>query len=165
MAPAARAISAVRSVELLSHTISSKSQPRRANTMAADFICVRDAPSNRSSLKAGTMIDIFKAAQLALFTIEFQWTNPRKQPEGRHRTWDCGDFDGDFCKIRLPAGRRRSQDGPRQVLACFFRQMVFIVVYDHLDSGFAFADIAGRPGLPAGRGARGFLTGRHYYFR
>src|SRR5438552_17576908 len=58
-APAPLAISAVRSVELLSHTISSDSQPRRANpSMAARML--ESAPgSNRSSLNAGTTTEIF----------------------------------------------------------------------------------------------------------
>jgi hypothetical protein len=61
VAPAARAISAVRSVELLSQTINSVSQPMRVNAPAADLIRASDAPSSRSSLNAGTTIEIFTA--------------------------------------------------------------------------------------------------------
>src|SRR6267142_5805701 len=59
MAPAARAISAVRSVELLSHTINSTSQLRRVKASDASWISASDAPSSRSSLKAGMTMEIF----------------------------------------------------------------------------------------------------------
>ncbi len=59
VAPAARAISAVRSVELLSQTINSVSQPIFANAAAADLILASDSPSSRSSLNAGMTIEIF----------------------------------------------------------------------------------------------------------
>src|SRR6266581_6634231 len=58
-APAPFAISAVRSVELLSHTISSDSQPSRANPPMAARIPESEPGSNRSSLKAGTTTEIF----------------------------------------------------------------------------------------------------------
>src|SRR5437773_8246351 len=58
-APAPFAISAVRSVELLSHTISSDSQPRRAIPSMAARMLESEARSNRSSLNAGTTTEIF----------------------------------------------------------------------------------------------------------
>jgi len=48
-------------VELLSQTINSVSQPILENAPAADLICARDAPISRSSLNAGTTIEIFTA--------------------------------------------------------------------------------------------------------
>src|SRR5688572_30981790 len=59
IAPAAAAISAVRSLELLSHTISSISQPAAANADDAALIAASDRGSRRSSLNAGTTIEIF----------------------------------------------------------------------------------------------------------
>src|SRR6266849_6599778 len=53
------AISAVRSVELLSHTISSDSQPSRANPSMAARMLESEPGSNRSSLNAGTTTEIF----------------------------------------------------------------------------------------------------------
>ena len=64
-APAARAISAVRSVELLSQTISSNSQPRCVKAAAAVLICASDVPSSLSSLNAGTTMEIFTARNVA----------------------------------------------------------------------------------------------------
>lgn len=58
-APAVRAISAVRSVELLSHTINSVCQPVFMKTFAATLIWASDSPSRRSSLKAGMTMEIF----------------------------------------------------------------------------------------------------------
>src|SRR5207249_6343711 len=58
-APAPLAISAVRSVELLSHTISSDSQPSRANPSMAAPMLESEPRSNRSSLNAGTTTEIF----------------------------------------------------------------------------------------------------------
>src|SRR5437773_8811285 len=58
-APAPFAISAVRSVELLSHTISSDSQPRRAIPSMAARMLESEPGSNRSSLNAGTTTEIF----------------------------------------------------------------------------------------------------------
>jgi hypothetical protein len=49
-APSARAISAVRSVELLSHTINSVSQPRSRKADAAAWMLRNEAPSSFSSL-------------------------------------------------------------------------------------------------------------------
>ncbi len=63
--PPRAAISAVRSVELLSHTINSTSQPRRVNAPAAALICASDSPSNRSSLNAGMTMDILNAGNVA----------------------------------------------------------------------------------------------------
>src|SRR6266576_3050267 len=54
-------MSAVRSVELLSQTMSSDSQPKAANAARAEFIWARVSPSNRSSLNAGMRIEIFNA--------------------------------------------------------------------------------------------------------
>ena len=64
IAPATRAISAVWSVELLSQTINSVSQPIFTNAPAADLICTSDSPIKSSSLKAGTTIEIFTAPSL-----------------------------------------------------------------------------------------------------
>src|SRR5439155_1572933 len=61
-APAPLAISAVRSVELLSHTISSDSQPSRANPSIAAPMLESEPRSNRSSLNAGTTTEIFISA-------------------------------------------------------------------------------------------------------
>src|SRR5262245_57897888 len=58
VAPAARAISPVRSVELLSHTINSLSHLRHANDWVADWIARRESPINRSSLNAGMTIEM-----------------------------------------------------------------------------------------------------------
>ena len=52
-APAARPSSAVRSVELLSHTKHSQSQPRAVNADAAAFTAASAAGRSFSSLKAG----------------------------------------------------------------------------------------------------------------
>src|SRR5438445_11008697 len=57
-APARSAISAVRSFELLSHTISSDSQPSRANPSAAARVLEGAPGSNRCSLNAGTTTEI-----------------------------------------------------------------------------------------------------------
>ncbi len=78
VAPAARAISAVRSVELLSHTINSTSQPRDVNAPAANLICASDAPSSRSSLKAGITMEIFTAENVlhplpGFNAVYFRW--------------------------------------------------------------------------------------------
>ena len=61
-APAACASSAVRSVELLSHTINSLAQPRCENAAVAMLIRRSVSAISFSSLKAGTMIEIFIAA-------------------------------------------------------------------------------------------------------
>jgi len=58
-APAARAISAVRSVELLSQTINSDAQPRRSNASMAARMVGSVSGSSRSSLNAGTTTEIF----------------------------------------------------------------------------------------------------------
>src|SRR5712691_7709667 len=58
-APAPFAISAVRSVELLSHTISSDFQPSRANPSIAARTLESEPGSSRSSLNAGTTTEIF----------------------------------------------------------------------------------------------------------
>src|SRR6267143_6637390 len=52
-------ISAVRSVELLSHTISSDFQPIRANPSMAARTLESEPGSSRSSLNAGTTTEIF----------------------------------------------------------------------------------------------------------
>src|SRR6478672_8435952 len=57
-APASRANSAVRSVELLSQTISSVSQLRRLNAPRFSRIVRSVCLINSSSLKAGTIIEI-----------------------------------------------------------------------------------------------------------
>jgi hypothetical protein len=56
-APAARAISAVRSSELLSQTINSAGQPRSANASMAQRMLRSESANSRSSLKAGTTIE------------------------------------------------------------------------------------------------------------
>src|SRR5437016_1132519 len=58
-APRPVAISAVRSVELLSHTISSDFQPSRANPSMAARTLESEPGSSRSSLNAGTTTEIF----------------------------------------------------------------------------------------------------------
>ncbi len=58
-APAARAISAVPSLELLSQTTSSHAQPRASNAAAAARMLARDAASSPSSLNAGTITETF----------------------------------------------------------------------------------------------------------
>jgi hypothetical protein len=65
-APASRAISAVRSVELLSHTMSSDVQPRRSNASMAAWMLRSDSGSNRSSLNAGTTTEILISLALSL---------------------------------------------------------------------------------------------------
>ena len=64
LAAAARAISAVLSVELLSQTMSSVSQPRLRKAGKAALMWRRVSPRRRSSLKAGMMTEIFKAESL-----------------------------------------------------------------------------------------------------
>src|SRR5262245_54845174 len=59
MASAERASSAVRSVELLSHTISSLAQPRNVNAARAAFTLAREEAISFSSLKAGMTMEIF----------------------------------------------------------------------------------------------------------
>src|SRR6266540_5284288 len=59
VAPAARAFSAVRSVELLSHTMISLSQPSKEKAPAAALILRSARAMNFSSLNAGTMTEIF----------------------------------------------------------------------------------------------------------
>lgn len=59
LAPAATAISAVRSVELLSQTINSHSHPRATNPSAASVNARRFSPNSFSSLKAGTTTETF----------------------------------------------------------------------------------------------------------
>src|SRR5882762_6207154 len=58
-APPASAICAVRSVELLSHTISSDRQPSRSNPSMPARMLESELGSNRSSLNAGTTTEIF----------------------------------------------------------------------------------------------------------
>ena len=60
LAPCWQATSAVRSVELLSHTISSLSQPRSAKTACAVRMPRRAWGRSFSSLNAGTMTEIFR---------------------------------------------------------------------------------------------------------
>ena len=43
----------------IEHLYPGKFQPRRVNAPAASLICSSDAPSSRSSLNAGTTIEIF----------------------------------------------------------------------------------------------------------
>src|SRR5580765_2695391 len=62
VASAARAFSAVRSVELLSQTMSSLSQPSAAKASVAALILRSERAMNFSSLNAGTMIEIFTRA-------------------------------------------------------------------------------------------------------
>lgn len=75
MAPASRAISEVRSVELLSQTTISQCQPRSVKALQAERIAARDLPSSFSSLKAGTTTEIF---------INSGWTetSPQNVAEG-----------------------------------------------------------------------------------
>src|SRR5215471_18106489 len=61
VAPSARANSAVRSVELLSHTIVSVAQPRASNASAAARTLASVAGSSFSSLNAGMTTEIFTA--------------------------------------------------------------------------------------------------------
>src|SRR5215831_11966619 len=61
VAPSARAISAVRSVELLSQTIVSVAQPRASNAADAARTLASVAGSSFSSLNAGMTIEIFTA--------------------------------------------------------------------------------------------------------
>jgi hypothetical protein len=79
-APAANAISAVRSVELLLQTMISEDQSRSTNTEAAACTCLRVSPQSRSSLKAGIIIEIFKllAASLKAGRAEVNRQNPSK---------------------------------------------------------------------------------------
>ena len=58
LAPWARAIAAVSSDELLSHTTSSLAQPRAANAGSAARMLVSVAPSPPASLKAGTSTEM-----------------------------------------------------------------------------------------------------------
>src|SRR6266568_1516841 len=62
VAPAARAFSAVRSVELLSQTMTSLSQPSEEKASVAALILRSERAMNFSSLNAGTMIEIFTRA-------------------------------------------------------------------------------------------------------
>src|SRR5437762_4952455 len=62
VAPAARAFSAVRSVELLSHTMISLSQPGAEKAPVAALILRSERAMNFSSLNAGTMTEIFTRA-------------------------------------------------------------------------------------------------------
>src|SRR5256885_12935552 len=64
MAPAARAFSAVRSVELLSQTMISLSQPKEEKASVAAVILRSDRAMNFSSLNAGTMTEIFIVSSL-----------------------------------------------------------------------------------------------------
>src|SRR5438552_14493435 len=64
LAPAARAFSAVRSVELLSQTMISFSQPNAEKALVAAMILRSDRPMNFSSLKAGTTTEIFIVSSL-----------------------------------------------------------------------------------------------------
>src|SRR5206468_3744049 len=70
VASAARALSAVRSLELLSQTIISLSQPSEEKARVAALILRSARAMNFSSLNAGTMIEIF--------TREFGNARPRK---------------------------------------------------------------------------------------
>jgi len=56
----------VRSVELLSQTISSDSKPTRTNTARAVLIAFRDSVSKRSSLNAGMTMEIFNGSDAAV---------------------------------------------------------------------------------------------------
>jgi hypothetical protein len=58
-APASRATSAVLSVELLSQTMSSEAHPASSKGAMATRMLRSDAPRPHSSLKAGTMTEIF----------------------------------------------------------------------------------------------------------
>src|SRR5881409_2917069 len=62
VASAARAFSAVRSVELLSQTMISLCQPSEEKASVAALILRRERAMNFSSLNAGTMIEIFTRA-------------------------------------------------------------------------------------------------------
>src|SRR2546427_2244121 len=62
VASAARAFSAVRSVELLSQTMISLSQPSEEKASDAALILRSERAMNFSSLNAGTMIEIFTRA-------------------------------------------------------------------------------------------------------
>src|SRR5262245_16866688 len=75
VASAARAFSAVRSVELLSQTMSSLSQPSDVKAAVAALIRRSDRAMNFSSLNAGTMIEIFTRAF-------GNARRPKSQPEG-----------------------------------------------------------------------------------
>src|SRR5919106_319316 len=59
IAPAAAAISAVRSVELLLQTINSDDQLTASNACMAARMLLKVSGSRRSSLKAGTTTEIF----------------------------------------------------------------------------------------------------------
>ena len=59
IAPAARAISAVRSVELLSQTMSPRAHARASNAAVARGCCGASPAAAFSSLNAGTTIEIF----------------------------------------------------------------------------------------------------------
>src|SRR6266496_3310599 len=80
VASAARAFSAVRSVELLSQTMISLSQSSEENASVAALILRSERAMNFSSLNAGTMMEIF--------TCAFGNARPRKsqRPSGRHYT-------------------------------------------------------------------------------
>src|SRR5881396_2451141 len=64
MAPDARAFSAVRSVELLSHTMISLSQPGAEKASVAALILRSERAMNFSSLNAGTTTEIFMMRSL-----------------------------------------------------------------------------------------------------
>src|SRR5947208_8844477 len=64
MAPAARAFSAVRSVELLSQTMISLSQPNAEKVSVAAMILRKARAMYFSSLNAGTMTEIFIVSSL-----------------------------------------------------------------------------------------------------
>lgn len=77
VAPPARASSAVRSVELLSHTTSSTSQPSRVKPAVAARMLANVAAMSFSSLKAGTITEIFIAASVGAASAKSQ---PRPAP-------------------------------------------------------------------------------------
>ena len=67
-------MAAVWSVELLSHTHNSYCQPRAVKALAAALISVSEAPKSFSSLKAGTMTEIFTRGQDSAWRADFKLT-------------------------------------------------------------------------------------------
>src|SRR6266566_9089046 len=103
VAPAARAISAVRSVELLSQTISSVSHPRCQNCALAAWTRARVSPMSRCSLKAGIMMEILKRSTPEL-PQHFSPSAPgRFQAILFHSVIECGHFTARLRQIRAAA--------------------------------------------------------------
>src|SRR5438876_12041821 len=105
-APARFATCAVRSVELLSHTMSSDSQPTRANPSMAARLLESEPGSNRSSLNAGTTTEIFISLAPISAYYSYGGRELDRGPDAKHNP-PAGLDSGLIHPSAAPITRRR----------------------------------------------------------